>query len=479
LTAVDQEWRRLRLVVLIVYAITIAIALRRHAMWADEAQAWLIARDSPTLAALFSNLRYEGHPALWYLLLWPLARISADPALMQMLSGAIAVFTIAIVLWRSPFTSAEKLLFPFGYFPLYEYSVKSRSYGLGLLLIVLICAAWPTRKARPIRMALLLALLANVHVLFMLVSAAFLGALVLERIRRRGSESADHPAPGTALAALAIVLAGWAAAFVVAWPPADSGFALGWVLRPSASRLWQVVGGLDPYAASSGFVLAVAAIGMFRMRRDIVVGAFLGVAVTAIVAFLYLKYIGFIWQRGAIFAAVVAASWISRARGTALFPRFVVPVFFAVQAMAGLQALTVDLLHPLSTGRAVAAFLEEKGWSHAPLIAVHDNATSPVLAYLERDRAFYPYSDAACHCRGAGRWGSFTIWDRMRVPEPDDAAILDAAGSLGPEAIILIPLTRSDMKLQAAGFRLIQRFPDQRDGLTFGLYRRADSMIRR
>src|SRR5450755_2141657 len=100
-----NAWVRLNaraLTLLALYALAIAFALYWHAMWRDEMQAWLIVRDSADLPALFHNLRYEGHPALWYLLLTPLTRLSRDPALMQVLHGTIAVATVAIVLWRAP-----------------------------------------------------------------------------------------------------------------------------------------------------------------------------------------------------------------------------------------------------------------------------------------------------------------------------------------------------------------------------------------
>ncbi len=42
-----------------------ATLILTHALWQDEWQAWLLARDSRSLAELFHNLRYEGHPALW------------------------------------------------------------------------------------------------------------------------------------------------------------------------------------------------------------------------------------------------------------------------------------------------------------------------------------------------------------------------------------------------------------------------------
>ena len=40
-----------------------------HQPWLDEWQALQISLQSPTITALLENLRYEGHPPLWYLIL--------------------------------------------------------------------------------------------------------------------------------------------------------------------------------------------------------------------------------------------------------------------------------------------------------------------------------------------------------------------------------------------------------------------------
>ena len=55
----------------------------RHEMWRDEIQAWMIASDSTSLPNLFHNLRYDGHPALWYLLLYAVSRFTQRPVAMQ------------------------------------------------------------------------------------------------------------------------------------------------------------------------------------------------------------------------------------------------------------------------------------------------------------------------------------------------------------------------------------------------------------
>jgi hypothetical protein len=47
-------------------------------MWRDELNGWLIARDSPSLTNFWNNIRYEGHPILWYVWLYLLNQITQN-----------------------------------------------------------------------------------------------------------------------------------------------------------------------------------------------------------------------------------------------------------------------------------------------------------------------------------------------------------------------------------------------------------------
>ncbi len=40
-----------------------------HEPWADEAQSWLLARDTSSFSALLSATRFEGTPPLWHIVL--------------------------------------------------------------------------------------------------------------------------------------------------------------------------------------------------------------------------------------------------------------------------------------------------------------------------------------------------------------------------------------------------------------------------
>src|SRR4051812_45032534 len=52
------------------FAALLAVMKFKHEMYLDEGQAWLIARNSSGLFDLVGHLHYEGHPALWYLMLF-------------------------------------------------------------------------------------------------------------------------------------------------------------------------------------------------------------------------------------------------------------------------------------------------------------------------------------------------------------------------------------------------------------------------
>ena len=163
-----------------VYALVLAFGLAHHEMWRDELQAWLLARDSADPADLFANLKYEGHPALWYLLLMPLTRLTASPVAMQALHLVIASTTVFLVARFGPFTRLQSALFAFGYFPLYEYGVLSRSYALGLLLVVVACVFLRDRWRRPVRLGVALFLLSHTSVHGAVLALAFLFGLMLD-----------------------------------------------------------------------------------------------------------------------------------------------------------------------------------------------------------------------------------------------------------------------------------------------------------
>lgn len=113
-----------------------AVLALSHVGWQDEWQAMLIAVQSPDFAALLENLRYEGHPPLWYLLLRGVALFVPLQWVLAVTQTAIVLAMQALILWKSPFQRFERLLFAASYFVMFEFGVVSRSLSLGALLTI-------------------------------------------------------------------------------------------------------------------------------------------------------------------------------------------------------------------------------------------------------------------------------------------------------------------------------------------------------
>jgi hypothetical protein len=471
-----------RLALLALYVLTVGIVIHSHAMWRDEIQSWLLARDSASVPALVHNLRYEGHPALWYLLLMPLTRISRDPVLMQVLHATIAVSTVAIVLWRAPLSRMEQALFPFGYFVVFEYAVKSRSYALGFLLLSVFCALWRGRRRCPVAMVLILALMANVHVLFMILSGAALVALALDRLLGKPDDGDDASASWGCAAAVAILCVGWLAAFLTAMPPADSGFATGWMLHLSRYQavataiLAGVIFGPDHFywqAIPAALVLAIA---LVRYAGNPPAAAFLAASLLGLLAFFYTKYHGYIWHHGLIFLALFAAVWIDRTtaraavKRTPLVPSPLFGAVLAAQAFYGIAALQNDLRWPQSSGRDTARFIAAKHWQADPIVGMTDEMVSTIVGYLGVERAYYANGE---------RWGSFVVWDKKRLEPVDMDRVLREAANFGARRTLIVAEGNEvrPALLSAYGYKEVGRFSTSSRfawGENYTVYRSSD-----
>jgi hypothetical protein len=165
--------RRRDLVVWIAYCAMLALVVPWHEPWSDEAQAWLLARDLSLPQLVFHQLRYESHPPLWYLILWLPAHLHLPYAAMSWISAAIAAAGIYVLLRYAPFPFYVRAILPFTFFLAYQYAVVARSYGLFPLLCFLVAHTYRASPPRPLRMAVLLALLANVSIHGTLVACAF------------------------------------------------------------------------------------------------------------------------------------------------------------------------------------------------------------------------------------------------------------------------------------------------------------------
>ena len=126
-------------VLFFLYVIVAGYAIVHHELWGDEIHSWNIARASSSFSDLINNARYEGHPPVWYIILWSISKCTHNLVYVQVVQLIIASSVVFVVLFCSPFTTLTKILIPFGYYFLFEYGILSRNYAIGVLPAFCIC----------------------------------------------------------------------------------------------------------------------------------------------------------------------------------------------------------------------------------------------------------------------------------------------------------------------------------------------------
>jgi hypothetical protein len=284
-----------------------AVTLAHHEPWADEAQAWLIARDLGLRRIWLRELRYEGTPGLWHTLLWLAQRLLHLPySGMGVLGLLIAGAGAAWLLFRAPFPRPLRWLMLFSYFIVYQYAVVARSYVM-MPLLAFAAAHFFKDRQRPVRMAVVLALLANVSLHGALIAAAIACAYSVQAVREwSGLPSRvrrNYLLSGAAL--LLVVLA----LVAVLWPPSDvSGMKQ---VRRAAPEMfasaWAGINGasFDSAPLTLGWLLILAVWAFTRRAKGL-----MPLALLLLLGGFYGLY-GAPYHQGSILIATLAGLWIA------------------------------------------------------------------------------------------------------------------------------------------------------------------------
>lgn len=387
----------------LLYILLAAWTTFHHEPWRDEAQAWLIARDLPP-SSILAQMRYEGSPALWHLLLHPLAAAGAPYATEAVIHLAIAAGAVGLLLWRAPFPLWFKALLVFSPCFSYEYAVVARNYGLTALLLFGIAATWRARHGNPFIPALLVALLANTNA-HSLAMAAALAAWLAFDLRGAGL-------PRRRLGAVLLAASGVAAA-VAQMGTGDRNHLIGTgihvhALAPIVALRSAWLPGLPAVAAAPAIVLTTVLMAvLWRWSRA--VAWVLLTALCGISAIFVFKHAGGLRHHGLMLVFMVTALWLAWTDLAAAPARWRRHLLVAMGlALATGLPLTARLhaadTHGLYSGsRQLAAEMRAAGLTDRFLAAYPSAPAAAVLPYLPGKSAWYVDIEAS---------GTFVTWNR-------------------------------------------------------------------
>jgi len=499
----DKNPLRFSLIITSIFLCIALLGMLNHEMWRDEHQAWLVARDADSIPMLFQNMKYEGNPALWQFLLFIITRFTHNPGFMQALHLLIAGGFIFLFNRYAPFSHKLKILFSFSYFPLYEYAVISRNYGLGVLLLFAILVLYKNRTSYYIWIGILLALLSNISIYCVIISSGLAGMLVLDYFlyQQRDTKRMMRLAAGCL-----VFVAGTIFSLYQIWPEPDNSFPTFFADSPFDSFRWISTASkffstyfyiphieqhfwnssiffTDPepgtYTGMMQFfddhpayvftwlllpALTLATGTVIFLRRPLVLFFYTSVTIV-LCALFYYTVLTHVRYLGHLFTTLVASYWLSAYAQTRTYEnKFLstlsrmgdkfrngfLTVILAFQVLGAIVAYTMDMQYVFSPSRQVAEYVKKEGLDHLPVAAVPDFIISPLATYFDSKLYYLQMED----------WGSFCKWNSERIAEMnyrDWVTKLTVFMVNGRDSVLLIKNTAPQVTMDGINYRNMER----------------------
>ncbi|MFB9864477.1 hypothetical protein [Rufibacter immobilis] len=398
----------------LLYAMLLAWFMGFHELWFDETEPWLLALYSNSYAELLHNKRFEGHPNLWYSLLFVITKFTTNLQALKITQAAFAVGFVYVFLRHAPFSRLFRILFCFGYYGLFEYGLISRLYAIELFTLFLVCTFYPKRFTHWYLYLLLLVLLAQTN-LFGFLMAGILGLLLFSEAFKLWKQTPHWAQISHLKKGVGILF--WAAGCLFSlWSmvrPNETNASLLTYFHPyyfyqSAARVWQAFVPVPNFITTfwntsllrisleiplSAVLLTFLLVVFYRTKR-LLFPLFLLFA--ALFVFFALKYEGSLRHHAHFFLYTLAFLWLKsyydqgsspaqRLKPAPTWPSaaisFCLTVFAILQVVAGAYALATDWQKPFYPGKQTTQFLKTLPSNY--VFATDEGvATSNITAYL-------------------------------------------------------------------------------------------------
>lgn len=446
------------LAVALPFLILFWVNIAHHTMFFDEVNAWGISAASPTLSKLFYYVHFEGHPWLWYFILWFPSRLTHDPVGMKWVAAALGTVNILIIGLLSPFTYKQRALILCSYFLVWEYTVMCRMYTVMLLLVLLYVVRRVRKPEGVVGCCALLGLAGNTDMTGVLLS----GALLIEY--------AYSSYFGVAKEQRAAAIRRWVPGLLVYVALIVLSVATLW---PSKGISWQSSGHIGSHAldrhriqASIGNMIAapwwpispkfphhfwetnvvdarwlyllvpVVLFAYWRtFRRDRNLLLLMAVTLAAGALFADFVYEGRVRHWGISFVSLMVGLWLQHGAGEHAKQgdrRWSVWTYglLAMSAAAGVAAIAGSWMHPFSRARDTAFWLKKNVPSGVPIVGDPDVSFTSVAEEMQE-----PVYFMECRCVD-----TFKLFAKTREDFPE--------AQLGTR----LDLAMSDLKTQQLAF---------------------------
>lgn len=379
----------------------LAFLMLHHELWLDEAHHWLISSTASRIPDLIHLTRYEGHPLLWNLILFVLAKVFSSYVSMICFHWLIVAFSIWLITYRTSLTTFQKLLVLSGYLFIFEYGVLSRNYAIGVLLILTIAVSLKN-KTSGLAAVFALILLPQTNLFGLLFSISVAVIYWNDLLVFLNNKAIQKTAVGI-IFFCSLLLSVWFM-FPASDHPLldklftvssdsffDSGFRLimlGFLNVPNFSlEHWWNSNVFYSQFGKYAVVLVFLLVPIFYLLYTKIKSAFyfLSINVGLIFAFAVLsgfssgRYFGFIYI-SVLFVVILHQEMIFKQ-----FSKWSVYLLLVLQSAAGLMAGYKEITTNFSGSRETAEYIQKSEAENVMIVAAPFNVIPPLSLYLKQD----------------------------------------------------------------------------------------------
>ena len=466
----EREWKKRESIILTIFLVGYfafnGILLAGHEWWRDEANVWLMARELSPIQ-LFGEIRYQGHPCLWYLLVMPFAKLGFPFKTISVISFLVMSFGAGIFTFKAPLHPITKFACLFSPVFSYFYPVVARNYCLIALLLILLAYYYPKRNEKPWLYGLMIGLLVQADTIALatagLISLMWLWEGISQSIRNRQLAPLFNKAKGLWIPLASLLL--WIVEFRNVSDSPEYQFRrlevsefLQEIRNFSYSILTRMTGQGQVFDTilivlflTVGILISIKLKNLWPMI--VMTGTFLFQAVFSI-----LVYQLHIWHYIIIGFALIWFFWLGnqkdqekeadskRNRYLNLSCRIVsevvllllsVTMFLRWNAPEESSSLKNALFGVYSDGVNAAAYIRENVDSEELILSTNVSESSTVQAYLGKDYTFYyagsgkkaTYADYAEEQKKTISYEKLITWVKDHFPERENFYILESPGN--------------------------------------------------
>ena len=399
------------------FCVALSLVHYNHELWRDEIHCWSVGRNAAGLWDLLTGIRrYDGHPFLWYYVLYLVSRWSRSEVYLHVVTIVLATLSAYLWLRHGNLPRVLRLMLLGTYCFFFEYGVLSRSYALGVFLALLFCRLYDPRQLRIFRLFVVLVLLSFTSIYGCIMTAALGGFLSWQSVGKLRSAllARRHKRKLYWQWLLGIALVGFAlyVHLKTSLPPADAFYSTTAAKRPDlfsssgfGKQFWSAlfpwnsrndgtwivsgfIGERSPWFKQNllPFAGAVFLLWLLALRKVPAAAFALFLGVAAMAYFQAHQYTGYFRHWGHFFVLLILSTWLFAKHDP---PRPVLlyclaAITMAFQIATNVRAVKTEIDLPFSGAQEAANYLRAQHLDNEPILATYDHAASSIAGYLDR-----------------------------------------------------------------------------------------------